>query len=98
VLPREARLRLWREHLGRPDGDDADLVDPLAGLRVLREHADALDRWVAGGRVGPRPPGRLRRHRPEPVRGITAAWAGVLHRTLVDPDGRPRALRRADRF
>jgi phosphatidylserine/phosphatidylglycerophosphate/cardiolipin synthase-like enzyme len=98
LLPRETRLRLWREHLGRADGDDADLVDPTTGGDVLRKSAETLERWVAAGRDGPRPIGRLRPHRPEQVRGVTELWADVLHRTLVDPDGRPRALRRSGKF
>jgi phosphatidylserine/phosphatidylglycerophosphate/cardiolipin synthase-like enzyme len=98
VLARDTRLRLWREHLGRVDGDDHDLVDPAECLAVLRGSAEALDAWVDGGRRGNRPTGRLRVHRPEPVRGLTARWAQLLHRMLVDPDGRPREVRRSGGF
>jgi phosphatidylserine/phosphatidylglycerophosphate/cardiolipin synthase-like enzyme len=93
-LARAARLQLWCEHLERAAGDDADLVDPDTGFVALRASALALDRWHEGGRHGPRPAGRLRRHQPD----LVATWARVparlLHRTLLDPDGRPRALRR----
>jgi phosphatidylserine/phosphatidylglycerophosphate/cardiolipin synthase-like enzyme len=98
VLPRDTRVRLWAEHLGRDAGDVEDLVDPASGARALRESAERLDAWVDGGRSGPRPLGRLRHHRPDPVRGLTAVWASALQSTLIDPDGRPRALRRADTF
>jgi hypothetical protein len=32
------------------------------------------------------------------VQPWAAWWAGPVYRTLVDPDGRPRRLRRAGRF
>jgi phosphatidylserine/phosphatidylglycerophosphate/cardiolipin synthase-like enzyme len=100
VLARETRLRLWREHLGRAEGDDADLVDGVAAIEVLRKAADELDRWNEQGDEsrGERPRGRLRAHRPGPVRWWASWWAQPLHRALVDPDGRPRPLKRAGGF
>jgi phosphatidylserine/phosphatidylglycerophosphate/cardiolipin synthase-like enzyme len=98
VLARTTRLRLWREHLGRDDGDDADLVDGVSGMVVLQRAAADLDAWNAGGRSGPRPPGRLRQHAPGPVRWWASWWAQPIHRLLVDPDGRPRRLRRSGDF
>ncbi|HET9730605.1 MAG TPA: phospholipase D-like domain-containing protein, partial [Acidimicrobiia bacterium] len=91
-LARETRLRLWREHSGITN--EEALLDPATGFAVLSERARALDAWNDQGRVGARPPGRLRHHRPEPVRALAASWAEPLYRTLVDPDGRPRAMRR----
>jgi phosphatidylserine/phosphatidylglycerophosphate/cardiolipin synthase-like enzyme len=91
-LARETRLRLWHEHLGI---DAGELIDPIAGFDALASSAAALDVWHEGGRRGPRPLGRLRAHRPEPVKGVAAVWARLMYRTLVDPDGRPRSLRRA---
>ena len=83
----------------RSDADDhADVVDGVRGIDVLRRAAGELDDWHAGGRRGPRPSGRLRSHRPTPLRSWTAWWAEGLHRTLVDPDGRPRHLRRTGGF
>jgi phosphatidylserine/phosphatidylglycerophosphate/cardiolipin synthase-like enzyme len=98
VLARDTRLRLWCEHLDRREGDVDDLLDPTAAIAALERSADALDTWVRDGRQGARPPGRLRRHEPPPVRGLTAGWARLVHRALVDPDGRPRRLRRAGQF
>jgi len=98
LLARDTRLRLWREHLDRADGDDADLVDAVAAIDLLGRSAAALDAWHDDGRDAPRPGGRLRMHRPEPVTGWQAWWAQHLHRFVVDPDGRPRALRKDGRF
>ena len=77
---RSLRLALAAEHLDR---------EPRrrGGLRRCRQAcsrptptcADALDRWHAGGQVGPRPPGRLRR--------LAAARARP-----GDPGGGARAL------
>jgi phosphatidylserine/phosphatidylglycerophosphate/cardiolipin synthase-like enzyme len=94
-LARETRLRLWREHLGRDDADDADLVDPVNGFEVLAQSAAALDAWHGGGRQGPRPPGHLRRHAPQPVSASARWWAAAMYRIVLDPDGRSRRLRRA---
>ena len=97
-LARDTRLRLWREHLGRDDGDDEDLVDGVVGIGALRSAAAELDAWHDRDCSGPRPPGRLREHRPGPVRWWAQWWAQPIHRVLVDPDGRPRRLRRAGDF
>ena len=93
---RALRLSLWREHLGA-DSDDG-LVDVLGGFDRWRETADAIDAWHASGEQGPRPPGRIRHHLPRPVPAWQRVWAWPLYRTIVDPDGRPRELRRSHRF
>ncbi len=95
-LARETRLRLWREHLGRVDGDDADLLDPVDAFAALSRSAAELDRWHAEGRRVPRPPGHLRRHDPEHVSKWARWSASALYRVVLDPDGRPRNLRRTD--
>ncbi len=93
---RDLRLRLWREHLGA--GSDEGLVDALEGSQRWRAQADALEAWHANGERGPRPIGLIRPHRPRPVPAWQRVWAWPVYRTVVDPDGRPRALRRAHRF
>jgi phosphatidylserine/phosphatidylglycerophosphate/cardiolipin synthase-like enzyme len=92
---RDLRLRLWREHLDRAvDGsEDADLLDPASAVKVISASADALEAWHAGGRAGPRPPGRLRPHRPERLNLLTRLWAIPTYRLIYDPDGRPWRLR-----
>ncbi|MDY7088522.1 MAG: phospholipase D-like domain-containing protein [Actinomycetota bacterium] len=91
---RDLRLTLMREHLDRVPGDDADLLDPIAAVRALAASADTLEAWHTAGRPGPRPPGRLRRHVPEPMARFTRTWAALPYRILYDPDGRPGRLRR----
>jgi hypothetical protein len=94
LLARDTRLRLWREHLERVHGDDADLLEPADGFTAFSESAAALDEWHRNGMRGPRPPGHLRRHKPERVT-IWARWPALaLYRIVLDPDGRPRYLRR----
>ncbi len=93
-VARELRLELMREHLGRADGDDADLVDPDSAAEVVRRSAAALDGWHAAGRTGPRPVGRLRAHplAPAPSRGVRLATT-AFYQTAFDPDGRPLGMR-----
>jgi phosphatidylserine/phosphatidylglycerophosphate/cardiolipin synthase-like enzyme len=92
---RELRLMLWREHLDRAaDGsEDGDLLDPASAVEAITAAGDALDTWHRGGRVGPRPPGRLRPHRPERLSRLTQLWAAPAYRLLYDPDGRPLRAR-----
>jgi phosphatidylserine/phosphatidylglycerophosphate/cardiolipin synthase-like enzyme len=93
---RDLRLELWREHLGRTDGDDRCLLDPAEAVAMFRDTAQALERWHRDGGRGARPPGRVRPHpRIQPSR-MTRLWAEPLYRRIYDPDGRPNALRRTD--
>ncbi|HUY73921.1 MAG TPA: phospholipase D family protein [Candidatus Dormibacteraeota bacterium] len=92
---RNLRLLLWQEHLGRADGDDRDLLDPMQAWTAFRQTAEVLDRWHRGGEIGQRPPGRVRPHpRIRPSRW-TRLWAEPLYRIIYDPDARPRAMRSA---
>ena len=91
---RDLRLRLWREHLDRPDdSDDSDLIDPNEAVEVFTKSAEALQAWYDGGRVGVRPPGRVRPHRPERLTLRTKLWADPVYRLFYDPDGRPWRMR-----
>ena len=94
-FPRELRLELLREHLDRADGDDADLLDPADAVRAVTEAADRLRDWVAGGRTGPRPPGRLVPHETARLPWYQRLWATPAYRLIYDPDGRPWRDRRA---
>lgn len=100
VFARDLRLTLMREHLGRdPVGGRADdLLDPADAVHALTSAADALAAWHAGGRRGPRPAGRLRRHDPPPLSAFTRAWATIPYRLFYDPDGRPLRLRLTRRW
>jgi phosphatidylserine/phosphatidylglycerophosphate/cardiolipin synthase-like enzyme len=83
-LARELRATLWAEHLGLP-ADDPRLAD--------LDHATAL--WAE--RAG-QPGAHIRPHVLRPVRRAVRLWARPAYRILFDPDGRPRSLRRTDRF
>ncbi|MBM9503107.1 phospholipase D family protein [Actinacidiphila acididurans] len=96
---RELRLRLAREHLDRSgEAGDDDLCAPRTAFDAFARSAAALDAWHRGGRRGPRPPGRLRPCAPPEMSPVVAAVMGVGARILADPDGRPRAMRRAGTF
>ncbi|WP_432563286.1 phospholipase D family protein [Kineococcus sp. SYSU DK003] len=82
---RDLRLRLLREHLGLPDGEDTDLLDPDRTVEALRRSASALDAWHAGGRRGPRPPGRLRFHRDPVLPRWQQLLAAPAYRIVLDP-------------
>ncbi len=94
---RELRLRLWREHLG-PSVPEASLLDPRTGFDAWLDAARRLDAWHDGHRMGPRPPGRVRLHRPDRVARIASLWATPAYRIVVDPDGRPGHVKRRKRF
>ncbi len=94
--PQALRVALSREHLGTAGDADTDLGPGM--FKAFRRAAADLDAWYAGGRRGPRPPGRLRTYPAPRLSAWTRAWASVPYRLIYDPDGRPRALRRTDSF
>ncbi|MGH3497431.1 MAG: phospholipase D family protein [Nocardioidaceae bacterium] len=96
-LPRELRLQLWAEHLGREPADPT-LLDPEEAFAAWTDAAAALDAWHRSGRTGPRPPGQVRRHDPDPVTRTQQLWAEPVYATLFDPDGRHRRTRGTRRF
>lgn len=100
VFARDVRLALLREHLDRsPEGHaDGGLVDPEEVVETVRAAARALEEWHAGGRRGPRPPGRLRPHRPERLGVLRRLWSVPVYRMVYDPDGRSYSDRLAGRW
>ena len=101
------RLRLAAEHLGRlgdlQRGQDLrevvpDCVEPEDMVAAYAACADALEAWHAGGRLGPRPSGRLRRLEVPDLPWFTRVWARLPLGVLQDPDGRPWPLRNSGRF
>jgi phosphatidylserine/phosphatidylglycerophosphate/cardiolipin synthase-like enzyme len=91
VFARHLRTTLLAEHL---DIAAEELVDPVRAFDMARSAALELDRWHREGQRGPRPNGRLRVHQLPDVRWWEKAWAWPLYRTLVDPDGRSRRMKR----
>jgi len=82
------------EHLDRREEDWSDLVDPVSWFDALSASARTLHEWHAGGRRGPRPRGRLRPYQGERVGRLSKPLLHAVHATVLDPDGRPRQLRR----
>ncbi len=101
---RRLRLTLAAEHLDRDIEPDsvveamADCVEPHAMFTAYAESAARLDAWHEGGRVGERPPGRLRRLEAPKLGRLTRLLATPPYLLLHDPDGRPGPLRRKGGF
>jgi phosphatidylserine/phosphatidylglycerophosphate/cardiolipin synthase-like enzyme len=95
------RLTLAAEHLDRlaqveAEGLDhvmADCIEPAGLLEAYSASADRLDAWHAGGRVGSRPPGRLRRLPLPTLSRFARRWAKLPLELVHDPDGRPGPIR-----
>ncbi|TQS45562.1 phospholipase D family protein [Cryptosporangium phraense] len=95
---RNLRLSLAGEHLELSDADLDALADPKAAFDAFAKSAEGLDEWHRQGAKGERPAGRLRPYRPASLPRLAGVWADPLYQYLLDPDGRPRKLRRADDF
>ena len=76
----------------------ADCLDPAGMYEAYASHAAELEAWHAGDRRRERPPGRLRVLSMPHLTGRQRAWAAVPLDLVHDPDGRPKALRKADRY
>ena len=101
---RRLRLTLAAEHLDR-EVDESSLLDVMSdcldgpGLfAAYAESAERLDAWHDDGRVGERPPGRLRRLQPPELTRLERLAALVPYLTLHDPDGRPGASQEVRRL
>jgi phosphatidylserine/phosphatidylglycerophosphate/cardiolipin synthase-like enzyme len=90
------RLRLTTEHLGLTDADH--LTDPAVWFDAFAATAARGHAWAGTDRTGPRPAGRVRVHRPDPVGRMPHPVLHIAHNLVLDPDGRPRALRRRDDY
>jgi len=90
---RDLRHRLTAEHL---ELDVADIPDDV--VTAFESSAAALQAWHDGGRSGPRPAGRLLPYHAPRLSWWTSQWSGIVYRTIHDPDGRPRKLRKAGAF
>jgi phosphatidylserine/phosphatidylglycerophosphate/cardiolipin synthase-like enzyme len=95
---RRLRLTLAAEHLDRSPDEVGDCETAGGMFAAYAQCAAALDAWHDGGRRGPRPPGRLRRLDPPELGPVQRALAFPPYLILHDPDGRPRALKKADEF
>ena len=91
---RRLRLTLAAEHLDRDVEEMQDCVDARGMFKAYDESARRLDEWHATGRVGLRPPGRLRRLEPPRISRLARLVATPPYLALHDPDGRPKPLRR----
>jgi phosphatidylserine/phosphatidylglycerophosphate/cardiolipin synthase-like enzyme len=94
---RDLRLQLWAEHLGTSPANP-DLLDPIRGFAAWRQTATALDGWYHADKRGTRPPGQARPHHLAPIGAHNRWWADLIYRTVYDPDGRPKQLRRTHGF
>ncbi|MEP6623443.1 MAG: phospholipase, partial [Acidimicrobiia bacterium] len=63
---------------------------------AFRDAAAALDAWHRDG--GPRPAGHLRAHPTEHAPHVARVGFDLVHRLMLDPDGRPRRLRRSGTY
>src|SRR6185437_9365458 len=71
------RQALAHEHLGGEPGTEAVSQAEMFGL--FRQFAARLDAWYDEGRIGSRPPGRLRGYPDLHLPGRTRAWASIPH-------------------
>lgn len=85
---RQLRETLAREHL-----ETTEELPMEEHFEAYARSAAALERWYLGGKVGPRPPGRLRPLADVDLGRFTRAWATAAYRLVFDPDGRPLDLR-----
>ncbi|HVC40001.1 MAG TPA: phospholipase D-like domain-containing protein [Candidatus Dormibacteraeota bacterium] len=97
VFARSLRVELWAEHLGRSP-TDPELLNLEQAQELWRTSAARLADWHLAGAVLPHPPERVTVHSPLPIPSGSGWWAGSLYRSVYDPDGRPRSVRRRGRF
>jgi phosphatidylserine/phosphatidylglycerophosphate/cardiolipin synthase-like enzyme len=84
VFARNLRLQLWKEHL-RDAFEEEAALDLLTGFDLWRDVA-------ASHRARPRV------HVTPPIPAVHKVWSPWAYKYLVDPDGRPRGLKRRGEF
>jgi phosphatidylserine/phosphatidylglycerophosphate/cardiolipin synthase-like enzyme len=97
----DLRLTLAAEHLDRlgevSSGElravMADCIDPAGLYDAYAASAAALEAWHDAGRIGERPPGRLRPIPLPPLSRTARLLARVPLDVIHDPDGRPGPIR-----
>ena len=97
-LARDTRLRLAREHLADTDVADDALAEPAKWFDALKIVGDRARRLVREWRSRPSAPGHLREHPRDHVPRWSLPLLHFLHAWILDPDGRPRELRRRNRY
>ncbi|HVQ87020.1 MAG TPA: phospholipase D family protein [Actinomycetes bacterium] len=85
---RNLRMQLAREHLGRPGGENDDLLDHKGMFDAFARSAAQLDAWHRSGKLGTRPPGQLRKYWHAPLTRWQRMWSRPLYQAFFDPDGR----------
>jgi phosphatidylserine/phosphatidylglycerophosphate/cardiolipin synthase-like enzyme len=103
---RDLRLTLAAEHLDRlADVAErglqdvmSDCVEPAGMYDAYAASAARLQAWHDGGRVGDRPPGRLRPLSLPRIPRWGRFWARSLLDVVHDPDGRPRPISGGNRY
>lgn len=89
------RKHLLCEHL---EVASVEQVELDAAFDTVAQSVARLQSWHEGGRLGKRPPGRLRPLEVRSVPTFSHIWPQAVHRALYDPDGRPGLLRLRHQF
>jgi phosphatidylserine/phosphatidylglycerophosphate/cardiolipin synthase-like enzyme len=94
---RNLRLSLWAEHLGRSP-DDPALLNIEESASLWRQSAGRREPRELCEQAGSLTRTRARSHEVESVAAESHGWASLAYRLILDPDGRPRRLRRSHAF
>jgi phosphatidylserine/phosphatidylglycerophosphate/cardiolipin synthase-like enzyme len=94
---RNLRLSLWAEHLGCSP-DDPVLLNIEDSADLWRQSAVDREHRELHQQAGSLSPSRARPHEVESVAAESHGWAQLAYRLILDPDGRPRHLRRRHSF
>ena len=84
-VARDTRLHLWREHLGRDDGDDVDLVDPESAFAAFRRVSDGPASSEPSSSHSSVSAGSRRRRRARIVQNVSTRITPVSTPTSIIP-------------